>query len=113
MKKALLVLFAILIMLALFGCNNNDVDTDTGSESLPNDSDAPNQETTENTFTVNKIYDRYFDTVTSDPTYLLDDMEEKRGSYKIIKTYEEYATCVDKTDGVSAELINDNCIFII
>ncbi|MBQ4510101.1 MAG: hypothetical protein II984_05200 [Clostridia bacterium] len=113
MKKALLVLFAILIMLALFGCNNNDVYTDTGSESLPNDSDAPNQETTENTFTVNKIYDRYFDKVTSNPTYLLDDMEEKRGSYKIIKTYEEYATCVDKTDGVSAELFKDNCIFII
>lgn len=115
MKKILLVLLTLILVLALFGCNNDvdtDTQTDTQSDTQINGSDK-NQESKENTVVVNKIYDRYFDKITPAPTYLLDDIEETKGSYKIIKTYEEYATCVDKTDGVNAELFNDNCILII
>ncbi len=112
MKKILLALFMLILAFSLIACSVDGTDTDTNTDSQSTDSDTQ-KEITENTVVVNKIYDRYFDKVTPAPTYLLDDIEETKGSYKIIKTYEEYATCVDKTDGVNAELFNDNCILII
>ncbi len=112
MKKFLLILLMLILAFSLIACSVDGPDTDTSTDNQPTDSNT-NKELTENTFVVNKIYDRYFDKITPAPAYLLDDMEEIRGSYKIIKTHEEYATCVDKTDGVNAELFNDNCILIV
>lgn len=115
MKRLISILLSLFFMLSLVACYNNTTDTDTQlNTQLDNTTDLiVDDKITESTIVLERKHNRYFERISPTPLYLHDDIANEKGAYKIIETYEEYASCVGDASFVDSGLFENNSILII
>ncbi len=115
MKRLISILLSLFLMLSLVACYNKTTDTDTQlNTQSDNTTDLiVDDKITESTIVLEKHYNRYFERISPTPLYLYDDIANEKGAYKIIETYEEYASCVGDASSIDSNLFENNSILII